>query len=65
MEGDKESLKWMENNKSLSTKRIMEKFCCTDDAERGGAGVEREKEGETGREGARERRRENVILDRV
>jgi hypothetical protein len=32
MEGDKESLKWMENNKSLSIKGIMEKFCCTDDA---------------------------------
>lgn len=33
MEGDKESLKWMENNKSLSTKRVMEKFCCADEAE--------------------------------
>jgi hypothetical protein len=32
--GAEENLKWMENNKSLSTRRIMEKFCTVDDAER-------------------------------
>jgi hypothetical protein len=31
---NKENLKWMENNKSVSTVRIMEKFCRVDDAER-------------------------------